>query len=83
MVVLKRSDDLSNCDALSISSNFKPKTRSDPPVCLRHPHDGADDAVVAAAAKQVAGERVANLGLVGCGLRLSRSAATMIMSLAQ
>jgi hypothetical protein len=25
----KRSDDLSNCYALSISSNFKPKTRSD------------------------------------------------------
>lgn len=27
-----------------------------------HPHDGADDAVVAAAATQIAGERAANLG---------------------
>jgi hypothetical protein len=35
---------------------------SDPPVCLRHPHDGADDAVVAATATQIAGERAANLG---------------------
>ena len=33
-----------------------------PPVRLRHPHDGADDAVVAAAATQIAVERAANLG---------------------
>src|SRR5215470_13130298 len=38
------------------------RTWSDPPVRLRHPHDSADDAVVASAATQIAGERAANLG---------------------
>src|SRR5215213_10073878 len=47
---------------LSSDKAKRKRSRLNPRVRLRHPHDGADDAVVAAAATQMAVERAANLG---------------------
>src|SRR5215831_20145163 len=60
--------DVSSCrrakpmTGLSSRATERKRSWSSPPVRLHHPHDGAYDTVVAAAATQIAGERPANLG---------------------